>query len=475
MFCNKRDLSIFLFFIGLTLGLSPAIVGARTTVSVDDDGTVVFWTRAKLCGPGMETIKALDEIWNPKEPLSEEETPFTMETLLSELESSLETHWNDAASLLACSPLRFDFTLDASDSCGTDSPPRSEITARLVFPHVVTKNPGWDTWYVADHRPGIYDRPFALWGPWGSDSLMYINGHEVVDSILASGPAMAHQTLLHETTHIMTLKDRYEDIDVIEGGKLKRIGYVCDAGWKDTIGCDGWTFKPKQFRELAQNVRNSRFSDIVKDHIARSCIIRHIAMNTFNVQKQPPYGLSTTDERTYVRGRFTVSEYDDSTHLIRGEGNMYFTHISPETDQSPSEQWRLVGVNPGAFSVKGRLLNNCDIMESPEMCRLELDFDPVGGRLEALYTHNEFTNLKSGKVQTWPQHESVQTMFRAGFFDPFEVKLNSIPESPITIFKIKHEVGGTAIAGAGTLRFIDPTKRKPPSPFVPAAVSGGLQ
>jgi len=477
MFCSKRSLYSFLTVIGITVFLLSDIVQARTTVSVEEDGTVVFWTRAKLCGPGIKQLEGTVRLEDSIRLSSGEKTPYTMETLLNELEKSLETHWNDAASQFACSPLRFDFTIDTSDHCETDSPPRSPISAALVFPFLVTKEPGWDTWYVNDSRPGIYDRPYVFTlDPLGDDRVMYLNANEVVRSSGTIGDAVGrtHRTLLHETTHLLTLDDRYEDKLSIANGTLKTRS-VCDSGWGDnTIGCDGWRFKKEQFDELSQNVRNSSFSDIVKGHIARSCIIRHIHMNTFDVQKQLLSGLSTTDERIYVRGRFTVSEYDYSTHLIRGEGNMYFTHISPETDQNPDERWRLVGVNPGAFSVKGRLLNNCDIMESPEMCKLELDFDPVGGLLEALYTNNEFTN-KAGKVQTIPQHESVEAMFRAGFFDPFEGKLNSRAESPIAIFKIKYEAGGTAISGAGTLRFIDPTKRKPPSPFVPAAVSGGLQ
>jgi hypothetical protein len=36
--------------------LLAEIVQARTTVRVDDDGTVVSWTRAKLCGPGLKNL-----------------------------------------------------------------------------------------------------------------------------------------------------------------------------------------------------------------------------------------------------------------------------------------------------------------------------------------------------------------------------------------------------------------------------------
>ena len=94
--------------------------------------------------------------------------------------------------------------------------------------------------------------------------------------------------------------------------------------------------------------------------------------------------------------------------MVSGEGEMYFIHISPEAEEAPPHvRWRLVGVKPGSFSIKGRLRNNCNLDETPENCRVELEFGLVGGTPDQLHTVNEYTNLKSGLVQNIPQHEAT--------------------------------------------------------------------
>jgi hypothetical protein len=184
---------------------------------------------------------------------------------------------------------------------------------------------------------------------------------------------------------------------------------------------------------------------------------------------KPPVGLSARDANVYVGGRFTVAEYADSSHMVSGEGEMYFIHISPEAEEAPPyERWRLVGVKPGSFSIKGRLRNNCNLDETPENCRVELEFGLVGGTPDQLHTVNEYTNLKSGLVQNIPQHEAHTTLWVAGFYNPFETQLGGGHGRRIAEYYIEWESGGTVMVGSGILRFVDPDKHSAPSPFTPS-------
>ncbi len=426
------------------------IVQARTTVKVDDDGTVVFWTRAKLCGPGLKNLQ---------HPLSS----ISLESRLKDIEESLEDEWSRAAGeLMPCSNVRFDFTLQASDRCDTVAPPQSKIIAHTLFPHTVEKQPGWDTWYVADDRPGVYTRAFVPGGYLGSDQFVYLGGSEDVEDLFGG----AARTLLHETTHLMGMRDRYDDTHDLLG---RVTGYDCHRGWGGTLGCDGRRFKREQFEELVDNVSNSRFGDATEDFFAQSCAVRYIGMDSFNVQMKPPVGLSARDANVYVGGRFTVAEYADASNRVSGEGEMYFINISPEAEEAPPhERWRLVGVKPGSFSIKGSLRNNCNLDETPENCRVELEFGLVGGTPDQLHTVNEYTNLKSGLVQNIPQHEAHTTLWVAGFYNPFETQLGGGHGRRIAEYYIEWESGGTVMVGSGILRFVDPGKHIAPLPFTPS-------
>ena len=424
--------------------LLAEIVQARTTVRVDDDGTVVFWTHAKLCGPGLKSLQTAL-------------APVSLESSLKVIEESLEDEWNRAAGeLMPCSKLRFDFNLQTSDRCDTVAPP-SKVTAP-TFKNTFEKHPGWDTWYVADDRPGIYTRSFVQRTDLGSDQFVYLGGSEKV----VDGSPIPARTLLHETIHLMGMDDRYDDIHDREG---RVIGSKCHPGWEGTVGCDGRMLKREQFEELVDNVSNSRFGDATEDFFAQSCVVRHIGMDSFNVQMKPPVGLSARHGNVYVGGRFTVAEYADASNRVKGEGEMYFINISPEIEEAPPhERWRLVGVKPGSFSIKGKLKNKCNLDETPENCRVELEFGLVGGALDQLHTVNEYTNLKSGLVQVIPQHVAHMTLWQAGFYDPFETELGGGHGSRIAEYYIEWEWG----VGSGILRFVDPDKHSAPSPFTPS-------
>ena len=450
MFCTRLISALSLATIGIMSVLLAEIVQARTTVRVDDDGTVVSWTRAKLCGPGLKNLQ---------HPLSSN----SLESRLKNIEESLEDEWNRAAGeLMPCSKLRFDFTLQASDRCDTVAPPQNKTTAHGMYSDMVEKHPGWDTWYMADDRPGVYTRAFMTGTDLGSDQFVYLGGSEDVEDLFGG----AGTILLHETTHLMGMDDRYDDTHDL----LRRVtGYDCHRGWEGTVGCDGRRFKREQFQELVDNVSNSRFGDATKDFFARSCAVRHIGMDSFNVQMKPPVGLSARHGNVYVGGRFTVAEYADASNRVSGEGEMYFIHISPEADDaSPHERWRLLGVKPGSFSIKGKLKNKCNLDETPENCRVELEFGLVGGTPDQLHTVNEYTNLKSGLVQNIPQHEAHTTLWVAGFYNPFETELGGGHGRRIAEYYIEWESGGTAMVGSGILRFVDPDKHSAPSPFTPS-------
>ncbi|MBT5686721.1 MAG: hypothetical protein HOJ11_17065 [Gammaproteobacteria bacterium] len=446
MFCTRLISALSLATVGIMGVLLVEIVQARTTVRVDDDGTVVFWTHAKLCGPGLKSLQtALD--------------PGSFESSLEVIEESLEDEWNRAAGeLMPCSKLRFDFNLQTSDRCDTVASPQDKTTARGMYSDMVEKHPGWDTWYVADNRPGIYTRSFVQRTDLGSDQFVYLGGSEKV----VDGSPIPARTLLHETIHLMGMRDRYDETHDPSG---RVTGYICHPGWEGTVGCDGRKLKREQFEELVDNVSNSRFGEATEDFFARSCAVRHIGMDSFNVQMKPPVGLSARDANVYVGGRFTVAEYADSSNRVSGEGEMYFINISPEIEEAPPhERWRLVGVKPGSFSIKGKLKNQCNLDETPENCRVELEFGLVGGALDQLHDVNEYTNLKSGLVQVIPQHVAHMTLWQAGFYDPFETELGGGHGSRIAEYYIEWEWG----VGSGILRFVDPDKHSAPSPFTPS-------
>ncbi|MBH61732.1 MAG: hypothetical protein CL569_04650 [Alphaproteobacteria bacterium] len=446
MFCTRLISSLFLATVGIIGVLLVEIVQARTTVRVDDDGTVVFWTRAKLCGPGLKNLQ---------HPLSSN----SLESRLKNIEESLEDEWNRAvAELMPCSNVRFDFTLQASDRCDTVAPPQNKTTAHGMYSDMVEKQPGWDTLYMADDRPGVYTRAFVMGTDLGSDQFVYLGGSEDLEDLFGG----AARTFLHETTHLMGMRDRYDDTHDLLG---RVTGYDCHRGWEGTVGCDGRRFKLEQFQELVDNVSNSRFGDATEDFFAQSCAVRHIAMDSFNVQMKPPVGLSARHGNIYVGGRFTVAEYADASNRVSGEGEMYFINISPEIEEAPPhERWRVVGVKPGSFSIKGKLKNKCNLDETPENCRVELEFGLVGGMLDQLHTINEYTNLKSGLVQEIPQFVAHTTLWQAGFYVPFETELGGGHGSRIAEYYIDWEWG----IGSGLLRFVDPDKHSAPSPFTPS-------
>ena len=451
MFCTRLISALSLATVGIMSVLLVEIVQARTTVRVDDDGTVVFWTHAKLCGPGLKSLQTAL-------------APVSLESSLKVIEESLEDEWNRAAGeLMPCSKLRFDFNLQTSDRCDTVASPQDKTTARGMYSDMVEKHPGWDTWFVADDRPGIYTRSFVQRTDLGSDQFVYLGGSEKV----VDGSPIPARTLLHETIHLMGMDDRYDDTHDLLG---RVTGYDCHRGWEGTVGCDGRRFKREQFQELVDNVSNSRFGDATEDFFARSCAVRHIGMDSFNVQMKPPVGLSARHGNVYVGGRFTVAEYADASNRVSGEGEMYFIHISPEIEEAPPfENWRLLGVKPGSFSIKGKLKNKCNLDETPENCRVELEFGLVGGALDQLHTVNEYTNPKTGEVVLLiPQHEAHTTLWVAGFYNPFETELGGGHGRRIAEYYIEWESSGTAMVGSGILRFVDPDKHIAPSPFTPS-------
>ena len=179
----------------------------------------------------------------------------------------------------------------------TAASPQDKTTAHGMYSDMVDKHPGWDTFYIADDRPGVYTRAFVKRTDLGSDQFVYLGGSKDV----VGGSPVTARTLLHETTHLMGMRDRYDDTHDLLG---RVTGYDCHRGWEGTVGCDGRRFKREQFQELVDNVSNSRFGDATKDFFAQSCAVRYIGMDSFNVQMKPPVGLSARDANVYVGGSF---------------------------------------------------------------------------------------------------------------------------------------------------------------------------